>query len=117
MVAHTGNAWACSPVFAEVLSVLHSWVRRSLGIANVCCFSQALLYGYSIDANGGLTLDLQLPLYVEAAAPVLFPGEPVAEAHYFSLKKGERAKADRLYSFASTIPKPTPAASPQRNAW
>ena len=29
---------------ADVLRVLHSWVRRSLRIANVCCFSPALLY-------------------------------------------------------------------------
>jgi hypothetical protein len=32
-------------MFADVLSVLHSWVRRSLCIANVRCFSPALLYG------------------------------------------------------------------------
>jgi len=32
-------------LFTDVLSVLHSWIRRSLGIANVCCFSPALLYG------------------------------------------------------------------------
>jgi hypothetical protein len=45
VVAHTGNARACSQAFADVLSVLHSWARRSLGIANVRSFSQALLYG------------------------------------------------------------------------
>ena len=44
-IAHTGNAWACSPAFADVLGVLHSWVSRSLRIADVRCFLLALLYG------------------------------------------------------------------------
>src|SRR5207244_1906183 len=35
------------------------------------------------DADGSLRVDLQLPLYTEAAAPVLFPGEPVADACYY----------------------------------
>lgn len=36
-------------------------------------------------ADGKLTLDVQLPLYVEAAAPALFPGVPVREARYLSI--------------------------------
>jgi hypothetical protein len=45
MVAHTGNAWEGSPMSAGVLLVLNSWIQRSLRVANVCCFSSALLYG------------------------------------------------------------------------
>ena len=45
IVAHTGNAWEGSPVFADVLIVLNSWFWCSLRIANYCCFSSALLYG------------------------------------------------------------------------
>ncbi|MEB3221715.1 MAG: PD-(D/E)XK nuclease family protein [Candidatus Sericytochromatia bacterium] len=41
------------------------------------------------DDEGRLKLDLQLPIYVQAAAPALFPGEPVGEAAYYSLGKGE----------------------------
>ncbi len=44
-IAHTGNAREGSPMFADVLCVLHSWVWCSLGIAKVRCFSPALLYG------------------------------------------------------------------------
>jgi RecB family exonuclease len=36
--------------------------------------------------------DLQLPIYREAAAPVLFPGERVRDAFYYSLTKGERIR-------------------------
>jgi hypothetical protein len=32
------------PMFADVLRVLHSWVRRSLRTANVRSISPALLY-------------------------------------------------------------------------
>lgn len=42
------------------------------------------------DAEGKRKLDLQLPLYVQAAAEVLFPGEDVAEAAYYSLTKAKR---------------------------
>ncbi len=41
------------------------------------------------DAAGKARLDLQLPLYAEAAAPALFGGEQVAGAEYYSLTKAE----------------------------
>src|SRR5438874_13817668 len=44
MVAHTGYAREGSPMFADVLRVLHSWIWRSLRTVNVRCFSPALLY-------------------------------------------------------------------------
>ena len=37
--------------------------------------------------------DLQLSVYREAAAPALFPGEPVKDAYYYSLSKAQRIKA------------------------
>lgn len=37
------------------------------------------------DSSGRPTLDVQLPLYVETAAPELAPGLPVRSARYFSL--------------------------------
>jgi RecB family exonuclease len=37
--------------------------------------------------------DLQLSVYREAAAPALFPEEPVRDAYYYSLRKAERIKA------------------------
>ncbi|HZW27838.1 MAG TPA: PD-(D/E)XK nuclease family protein [Trueperaceae bacterium] len=42
--------------------------------------------------NGRLNLDVQLPLYVEAAAPVLHPGVPVATARYLSITAAEVTK-------------------------
>ena len=45
LVAHTGNAWKGSLVFADALRVLISWPWCSLRVANMCCFSSALLYG------------------------------------------------------------------------
>lgn len=39
------------------------------------------------DANGNAKVDIQLALYRGAAAPALFPDEPVADAYYFSLNK------------------------------
>ncbi len=39
------------------------------------------------------TLDLQLPLYVEVAAPQVAPGEPVAGAAYLSLRKMTEVRA------------------------
>lgn len=44
-------------------------------------------------ANGSLTLDVQLPLYVEAAAPVLCPGVPVGAARYLSVRGAKVSKA------------------------
>lgn len=37
------------------------------------------------DASGRGRLDIQLPLYVQAAAPILYPEYPVASARYYSL--------------------------------
>ena len=37
--------------------------------------------------------DLQLSVYREAAAAALFPGEPVRDAYYYSLRRAERIKA------------------------
>lgn len=39
--------------------------------------------------------DLQLAIYREAAAPALFPGEPVKDAYYYSLRAGERVRAKK----------------------
>lgn len=41
------------------------------------------------DDAGKANLDVQLPLYQQAAAPALFPGEPVAAGRYYSLTKAE----------------------------
>jgi len=38
------------------------------------------------DANGKVAIDVQLPLYQEAAAPALCPDEPVANAYYYSIR-------------------------------
>jgi RecB family exonuclease len=48
------------------------------------------------DERGKAKLDVQLPLYLQAAGPALFPGDPVAEAQYYSLTKAEviRVKVD-----------------------
>jgi RecB family exonuclease len=48
------------------------------------------------DASGRARLDLQLPLYVEAAAPALFPGEPVAAASYLSLTAARELRRPKL---------------------
>jgi hypothetical protein len=45
------------------------------------------------DAEMAPTLDLQLPLYVEVAAPQVAPGEPVAGAAYLSLRKMTEIRA------------------------
>jgi RecB family exonuclease len=37
--------------------------------------------------------DLQLSVYKEAAAPALFPSEPVRDAYYYSLRRAERIRA------------------------
>lgn len=52
------------------------------------------VYGKAQDADGNAKLDLQLPIYVEVAAPHLHPGEPVAEAYYYLLGKGAKAAAE-----------------------
>jgi len=38
------------------------------------------------DRNGKAWIDVQLPLYQEAAGPDLFPDEPVANAYYYSIR-------------------------------
>jgi len=38
------------------------------------------------DQNGKACIDLQLPLYQEAAGPALFPAEPVSTAYYYSIR-------------------------------
>ena len=59
--------------------------------------------------EGKTRLDIQLPLYVQAAAEALFPGESVAGAYYYSLTKGrilKKAKTDDvgpLEAFAARI--------------
>lgn len=45
------------------------------------------------DQEGKLTLDVQLPLYLQAATPALYPGEQAREAYYYSLTKGEMLRA------------------------
>lgn len=60
------------------------------------------------DANGQATLDVQLPLYEAAAAPVLFPDLPVAGARYYSLTAAKDipvkpADADALAAFAERV--------------
>jgi len=44
------------------------------------------------DANGKAAIDLQLSVYKESAAPVLFPEMPVVDAYYYSLTKGKKLK-------------------------
>lgn len=47
------------------------------------------------DKDGKLNVDVQLPLYLQAAAPELYPDDTVADAQYYSLTKGETiANAD-----------------------
>lgn len=40
--------------------------------------------------------DLQLPIYREATAPVLFPKEQVKDAYYYSLNNAERIRGKQL---------------------
>lgn len=60
------------------------------------------------DAGGRASLDVQLPLYLEAAAPALYPDEPVATALYYSLTKAEpiggaKVKQEALADFATRV--------------
>ncbi|MEJ2668043.1 MAG: PD-(D/E)XK nuclease family protein, partial [Deinococcales bacterium] len=63
------------------------------------------------DENGKARLDLQLPLYLEAAAPALFADERVAGAQYYSLTKADviaevrldRELAGELDAFAARV--------------
>lgn len=59
-------------------------------------------------ADGKATLDVQLPLYIQVAAPVLYPGEGEASAYYYSLTKGTKLKDARpdspvLEAFAERV--------------
>jgi RecB family exonuclease len=45
------------------------------------------------DSIGGLRLDIQLPLYMEAARQALFPEEAARDAYYYSLTHGKRLPA------------------------
>jgi RecB family exonuclease len=47
------------------------------------------------NAEGKAAVDVQLPLYVEAAAPVLHPGAPVQDAYYYSLTRARRLKGKK----------------------
>lgn len=59
------------------------------------------------DAAGYAKLDIQLPLYVQAAAPALYPNEPVQGARYYSLTKGRTLKVAKpdegLADFAERV--------------
>lgn len=61
------------------------------------------------DSQHKLTQDLQLPLYIEAAQPCLFPGESVQDAYYFSITKGkilghvDLQQSQALQSFAESF--------------
>ncbi len=48
------------------------------------------------DERGKARVDLQLPLYLEAAAPALYPGERPAGAQYYSLTKADVLQDVRL---------------------
>lgn len=48
------------------------------------------------DEDGRAKLDIQLPIYMQAAAPALHPGESVADAFYYSLTKGKVLKRANL---------------------
>jgi RecB family exonuclease len=47
------------------------------------------------DHTGRLSTDVQIPIYIEAAAPVLYPNEPVAGGYYFSISKAKELKKVR----------------------
>jgi CRISPR/Cas system-associated exonuclease Cas4 (RecB family) len=56
--------------------------------------------------EGKTRLDIQLPLYVQAAAQALYPGEKVAAAYYYSLTKGrilKKAKVDDVSSLENFV--------------
>lgn len=52
------------------------------------------IYGKAQDASRKNTIDLQLPIYVETAAPALHPGATVREASYYTLSKPKRHRAE-----------------------
>jgi len=54
------------------------------------------------DGSGKTRLDVQIPLYLQAAAPALFPGEAVAAAHYYSLTRARKLPAVRIDDEALT---------------
>lgn len=40
-------------------------------------------------SSGALELDVQIPIYIEAAAPKLYPGQPVHGGYYYSIRKAK----------------------------
>ena len=67
--------------------------RRERGLTLVDYKTRASPPVGAQDDSGRARLDLQLPLYVEAAAPSLFGGEVAAGAEYYSLTKGETLRS------------------------
>jgi ATP-dependent helicase/DNAse subunit B len=60
------------------------------------------------DEQGKAKIDIQLPIYVQVAASVLYPSEPVQQAYYYSLTKAEtlpKAQIDEeaLAAFAGRV--------------
>lgn len=61
------------------------------------------------DATGELKVDIQLPIYIEAAAPALYGDQPVAGGAYFSIARGKvlaevgSAPAPALAQFAEAV--------------
>ncbi len=57
--------------------------------------------------EGKTKLDIQLPLYAQAASPNLFPEENVVDAYYYSLPKGKKMKTkteeSKLQEFVESI--------------
>ena len=54
------------------------------------------------DAEGKRNVDVQLPLYLEAAAPQLFPDAAVARASYYSLTKAKKLPDVKIDEMALT---------------
>ena len=63
--------------------------RRSEGLVLLDYKTRGSKPSGAQDARGKARVDLQLPLYLEAAAPALYGGERAAGAQYFSLTKAE----------------------------
>ena len=60
------------------------------------------------DEQGKANLDIQLPIYMQAAAAALYPGESVQKAYYYSLTKAEtlpktKINEDDLAAFAGRV--------------
>jgi RecB family exonuclease len=60
------------------------------------------------DDRGQVKLDIQLPVYIDVAAPSLFPDTPVAGAYYYSITKAKKigeadASPTQLEEFAQRV--------------